>query len=137
MAQTISITKFKNEKDNYENNVRSNNQTLSVWFDADELLNYLNAAKQEALNLDIDNFSGFRIYFIAEQSTKNPMTVAFCPTYEDMNSRGASQHISFDPKYSTRSNPKDLHELLANPPSQLASSIFNQGQACPPYCPER
>ncbi len=136
MSQTISITAFKNEKDNYINNVRSNDQTKSVWFEAEALMQYLQSCIDDANNLDID-VSGFRIYLTAHQEQGNPVSLAFCPTYHDDRLREGKDQISFDPKYSTRGNPKDLGDLLANPPTSMASSIFNMGTDCPDNCPER
>lgn len=136
MSQTISITNFKNEKDNYENNVRSNSQTKSVWFEAEALMQYLQACIDDANNLDID-VSGFRIYLTAHQEQGNPISLAFCPTYEDDRLKVGKDQISFDPKYSQRGVPADLSSLLNNPPTSMASSIFNMGSNCPDKCPER
>lgn len=129
-SNLISITNFEDMRKSFEDNVRSGDQTTSVWFSLDNLKEYLTFVENEAKTKNIP-ISGIRFHFIAKTDAEKRMSVALAPTY----SKG-DKEISFDPMYSSDNTPKSLKNLIANPPHSISSSILNHGQCCPPFCGE-
>ncbi|WP_452222750.1 hypothetical protein [Lacinutrix chionoecetis] len=65
-------------------------ENREVWFDLENLENYINYVKTESLELGYENL-GLRVYFAAKETDSISTTVFFTPTYKE-GTRGAEDN---------------------------------------------
>ncbi len=142
MLQPKNLLTFKEVKtgiDSYYKSIpksRKTTQTLSVWFEINEIKNYISYLEKKSKDKGID-ISGIRVHLISENDTSKKINLAFCPTVELNNKKGKKIHPSFDPNYSEKGSPALLVKLMNDDEyADKTSSVLNRGDICPYICPE-
>jgi hypothetical protein len=145
----ISIPEAKTDIDNFNKThfeEVGKEYAMRTWISLEQLKSYIAYIESESNKKNIP-VSGidfiYSQYESAEPGSRNidnkryKLTLMMAPTYED-----SGKNIAFDPIYSTDGTPKDLSELLSNPPrvdtaggnGAPPSSIGNRMNTCPSVC---
>lgn len=129
----ISLTEFLDMKKSFDSSIKTKlgtQETKSVWFDFENLKDYLAYVEKEATANNI-KVSGIRFHMVAQTQDKKQLTLALTPTHENN-----AKHIDFDPVHSSKEKPATLKSLKKDmQKADELGGILNHGLKCPDICP--